>query len=314
MGWIAVLALFSGGLSAEPVRKTLQVSPAGKLTVRSDLGSVVVRGGSQESVELTVYREDGDAEELSFELAPTPEGVLLTSDYSGKRGLYGMESNRLQVRYVLRLPTRYDLDIETEGGSITVQEIEGDVRAITNLGVLSFRSVRGSIFARAENGSLSVDRCIGDIDIQTQSGTAYVGGTRGDVQLKSLAGALHLNGHHGEVEASTGSGTIQIDDVTGPVVAKTKRGDIEARLAAGDLEELRLTTLDGAVTVQVPPGLGLDLDLESPHGKVRSAYPVTRAGEPAEDGPGKPMLRGEIQGGGAPLVVRATAGARVIKG
>ena len=107
----------------------------------------------------------------------------------------------------------------------------------------------------------------------------------------------------GEVDVKTSGGQITIENVAGKVVGATSGGPIQARFAAPPSDEISLVTSGGAVVVRVPESAAFNLDATTSGGSVNSELAVSTAGKPV---PGR--LKGPVNGGGKPLVLRSSGG------
>lgn len=118
------------------------------------------------------------------------------------------------------------------------------------------------------------------------------------VDISTVNGGLEVDGVSSTVEAGTVNGDIHARSSGGPIHAKTVNGSIDVAMgAAGNTgENLEYETVNGSVTVELPPGYGSQVELSTVNGRVTTDFPVSVVGTLS---PRK--LRGTIGNGAARL-------------
>ena len=119
------------------------------------------------------------------------------------------------------------------------------------------------------------------------------------VQANSVNGALDIAGASAEVVAHTVNGRIDAASTSGPVDAETVNGSIHVRMDAipANTEDLEYSTVNGSVTLEVPPSFSGELEMETVNGSLQSDFPVTMQGRfnprhlRAKIGEGGPTIR-----------------------
>jgi DUF4097 and DUF4098 domain-containing protein YvlB len=122
------------------------------------------------------------------------------------------------------------------------------------------------------------------------------------VNVENTNGGIQLAGTRGNARLETSNGGLSLHEVEGEMTLKTTNGGIQAeltRLAAGDL---RLETTNGGVSVRLPRDARFSIDAETSNGGIASDFPV-QGGQP-----GRHSLKGDVNGGGARLVIRTSNG------
>ncbi|MEO8426046.1 MAG: hypothetical protein ABI651_02930 [Verrucomicrobiota bacterium] len=128
------------------VKKTLAVSPGGNLVVDADRGSIEVKTTQDSAVQVEVFRRitgfiNAHAREVldDHNVNIEQEGNTVTVRSKGKQGIsnaWNNDRNRLQLRYVISVPGRFNVDLKTSGGNITVDDLNGEVKVRTSGGNL----------------------------------------------------------------------------------------------------------------------------------------------------------------------------------
>ena len=121
---------------------------------------------------------------------------------------------------------------------------------------------------------------------------------------------MKVKDFHGPANVETSGGGITLERVAGKIHGETSGGGIHALLVAPLPGPVKLSTSGGGITIQVPIDAAFDLDAETSAGSVSSDLPVTVSGKVRHD-----HLRGPVNGGGNPVVLRTSAGGiHIVKG
>ena len=208
-------------------------------------------------------RESGEAEDVDqtgsenfmIYFERNGDDVLVRGEQKEKRR-WNWNGDRLRVKYVVTVPERFDVDLQTSGGSISVEDLEGTVETKTSGGSLSFGMIRGDITGRTSGGSISLNGTSGSADVHTSGGS---------ISLGKVAGT---------VKAHTSGGSISIDEVSGTIDARTSGGSIQAALTEQPAGDSELRTSGGTITVRLADGIGLDVDAKTSAGRVTTDFDV----------------------------------------
>ena len=314
---IAIAALALGltvsAFGAEDViRKGFNVSPGGTLHLDGAIGSIqIVTGGTGVAVEVVREADGRQAERRMQEHKITFEqrgnDVFIVSDHDDDRWSF-FDWDDYDVEWNIRIPSRYNVDVSTSGGSINLADIGGTVDARTSGGNIKTGRLSGQSTLKTSGGSINIGGGTARIVAHTSGGSIKVGDTTGPVEAKTSGGSITLARVHGEVVARTSGGGIRIEDAQGRVDASTSGGSIVAHLSRQPSGDSRLATSGGSVTVTLGPSIAVDLDARASGGGVSSDVPVTVLGTQDED-----SLRGEINGGGPKLTLRTSGGGIRVK-
>jgi hypothetical protein len=232
-------------------------------TIRVGAGLIDIVGADATSatVEVSPYDESSASRTAAAETRVAFDRGRLTVE-SPDRGAGGWIRRSGQVRVSVRLPQQSTVSVTT--GS-------ADIRLDGPLGAAEVQS--GS-------GDLSAGHVAGDLTFRTGSG---------DIQVTEIGG--HLRGHTGSgdvavrlakgpAEVKTASGDVTIDAADAAVWASTASGDVQVRTLRGDTA--KVTTASGDVSVGVPAGTNVWLDLTTASGSTRSD--LTMSDTPPADG------------------------------
>ena len=285
-GLVALLTLsLSPALSAsaEDFLESVPARPGGTLRVDLDQGSVEIEAHDAPQVRVDA-RAQGD---VDFELRADGDDVEFTARVQG--GFFSFFGAR-RIRVRVRVPRRFSVDIRTNGGSIDVERLAGEVRAQT----------RG--------GSIAVEGATGEAVLRTSGGSIRVEDVSGRLEANTSGGSIEARNVDGRIEARTSGGSIDLRDVAGPVEARTSGGTVRARFTRAP--EGSLQTSGGNVEVSFPRNAGVDLDARTSGGRVDVDASIL-----LEDGTAtRTEVRGRINGGGPSLTLRTSGGSIRVRG
>ncbi|MGI9174149.1 MAG: M56 family metallopeptidase [Rhodothermales bacterium] len=269
----------------EVVERTFEVSPGGTLNVRTDRGSIEVETVEADEVAVRVEieaRSDEDRQKFDLSFEQENNDVSVRGEVEGRGNWNG---DRLRIKYIITVPSQYNVDLQTSGGSISVEDLEGEVVTQTSGGSLSFGMIRGNINGQTSGGSISLDGTSGDADVHTSGGS---------ISLGKVAGT---------VKAHTSGGSISIDEVGGSIDAETSGGSITAAITEQPEGDCELRTSGGSITVRLADGIGVDVNAKTSAGRVTTEFDV-----PPRDKDEMDELEAPINGGGPRLHLRTSAG------
>ncbi|HEV2177053.1 MAG TPA: DUF4097 family beta strand repeat-containing protein [Terriglobia bacterium] len=251
----------------------------GRLILRADSGSVVVRSDSAAQVgcivRLAVYGTDeAVAKEVLSRYQLSVRNLGAAGVYIGGRFPYERRHNlSLDAGFGIHAPERYNLDIETQGGGIDVAKLDGDLRASTAGGDIRTGDVTGLVWVKTAGGDINLGNIGQRVDAETAGGHIRVGDVKGDASLTTSGGDIVAGRLEGSLRAETAGGSIYLRAASGPVMAQTAGGQIQlgecgntvdATTAAGSI---RLDGARGMVRAQTAGG---SLDLLQLQGAVRA--------------------------------------------
>jgi DUF4097 and DUF4098 domain-containing protein YvlB len=273
--------------------QTLTVDTPIQLEVKTGSGSITVRNGQADQVEVvgTIVVGRGflghsteEAEEIVRQIEANPpvrysEGRLRVGHIEDRK-----LRNNVSVSYEITVPVETQIRSHTGSGSQDLIGISGPVEASTGSGDLTFRDIGGAVEARTGSGSIRADGIGGAFKAKTGSGSVrLVQNGPGDVIARSGSGSIDLKGIDGALLADAGSGGIKV----------------EGR-QAGPWE---LDTGSGSIRIRLPEDASFELDAESNSGDIDINHPITVQGRINED-----HLKGQVRGGGSLLHVRTGSG------
>lgn len=312
--WILVLALVPRLLAdtESNLQQEYKVAPGGKLVIEADRGAIDITTGPEDTLEIKVLRkvtrssektarEILEAHKVTFE--QQGDQVMVKGRLPRDEHSWGSWGRGLSVRYVVSVPSRFNLDFRTAGGGITVASLTGEVRVATAGGGIQLAAIEGPVTCRTSGGSIHIESASGETDARTSGGSVNVGEAKAKAVLSTSGGSIRVKEVRGPLQASTSGGSIEIGVARALVDASTSGGSITAGFSGSPEEDCRLSTSGGSVRVNLPEGASADVDARTSGGRVTSHLPVTVQGEQRRS-----ELVGKLGQGGKLLKLRTSGG------
>jgi len=287
----------------EPIRLHVQI-PAGDIRVVAEpdatVATVSLEGRGRRSEQLI------EETEVSFTGGTlsvlTPDKIRLLSNVSLDLVVHLPEGSSAELRAAsadIRCEGELsELEARTASGDITAGTVTGAAQLTSASGDVRFGAAGGDVSVKTASGDVQVDRADGDLTAESASGDITAGTVTGAAQLTSASGDVRFGAAGGDVSVKTASGDVQVDRADGDLTAESASGDVHAgeiggsarvRTASGDARigsvragEADVNTVSGDISVAVPAGVGVYLDLSSMTGDVRSDLAPAEVSNSAE--------------------------------
>lgn len=249
------------------LERTFDLQPGGLLDVRTIYGDIEVAGGETSQVRVEVFRrvEGAPSEEVARALLDRHRVDLMSeantvSVRDAKRARPGPPSNEvatLRVRYVITVPSRFDLALISSDGDVDVDGVTGKLAVTSSDGDILLSRSEGEIRAESSDGDVRLSRCEGRISAtsfdgeielidvlsvpggqiraETQDGSVWMRTCRGDISAASSEGTIRLFDCDGTISATSADGSIELKDCDGTLVAMAKDGRVRADNWTGSL-------------------------------------------------------------------------------
>lgn len=205
---------------------------------------------------------------------------------AGTVTVVGGAPGAVEVRLESREPERFV--VEQVGDRILVRTVERPFGRWLVADVRVSVPPATAIEVRGASTDVTVDTAVQSLRSDLASGQVRARDVAGDVRVRSASGDFQADSVGGRLEAVTAAGEVRVLHVAGAASVTTASGqialgrvdrDLSARSASGEVEvshfagsALDVTTISGAVRVQLPPGQLVDLDLGSLSGDVSHTF------------------------------------------
>ena len=255
--------------------KQFKVTAGAEVTLDTFDGSIQVQSWDRPEVHVEIQKRGPDREvAAALEVRSSQEGNRVRVEApapKSSREFVGINVSSPSVSFVVRVPQNAQLTATTRDGSITVENVSGNV----NL--------------RSGDGSIRAGNIKGDIKAHTGDGSIAVSDVNGRVSLESGDGSIQLRGRVEDLHVRTGDGSIVIEADEGSAM----KGNWD------------VSTGDGSVAFRVPRNFNAEIDADSRDGRVRSEIEGLSA---TNDDDERGKLRGRIGNGGHTVTIRSGDG------
>src|SRR5207302_366292 len=295
------------------------------LTLRlvADLGSVnimPIQAGSSPVVRYTVHVETdarGAAaaqllKNYSLKAGTSSTGVEIAGQLFPQGAHY--TNAQFWVQFEIAVPRNYNLEVNTDAGDIATGDLGGAAVLRTQGGnIIRGRIGRAGLALHrrpvaklvTEGGHIKVidfGEVKGSVRAQTGGGGIHVIYVSGPMEVESNGGSICLTGASGAVQAATSGGSI-----TAWINPNAPPGSGPVRLEAPS----QLASGTGDIIVYIPRNLAVNIDAVVANGteqhiEADAGLHLTMQRPP--NGVGQVRAVGVLNGGGAPLKLRTTAG------
>jgi DUF4097 and DUF4098 domain-containing protein YvlB len=318
-------------------------------------GSISIVGWSNESVWVSAEVSGRDADILDVTVEERGGRVLVRSKFNQRR-----RHKETYIEIEVKVPSIFDVKINSMGGGVSIDGVEGTFSGKTMGGGLDLTNLRGELHLTTMGGEIRLTDSDVDGSVKTMGGKALVEDVFGDVKVTSMGGEvtrrrltrsngssigdqINIDTMGGDIDVPdaplgadvhTMGGDITVDSAADFVKAKTMGGDIRIRevdgwvkatTMAGDIRvlvignhDVELTSMFGEITLAIPDGADLDIDIEldytknsSRNYKIVSDFPIDMqesADWDYDQGSPRKTIRGTAAGGGNRVVVRTING------
>lgn len=287
---VAVVAAATAAHAESRIEKNLKLAPGGKFFLDSQAGGVEVAGTARDGVRVVITSAADDlAEQWTFEVQELAGEARLIAKRKGSDGksswFGGWFNSEKAPKFVVEVPSRADVEVDTGGGSVSVRSLDGNVAVDTS------------------GGSILVEKVRGNARLDTAGGSIKVEGLEGSVLADTSGGSIRIAGVTGDIKADTSGGSIALEAIAGLVDADTSGGSISASFLKGNNRGGRLETSGGSIRVALDPAIDLRIDAEASGGGVSSDIELTTTTTKSRS-----HLSGAMGKGGAVLRVETSGG------
>ncbi len=304
---LTILCLPSYAAVEGSFQRTLKVSGSVDLDVHTGSGSITVRTGSSDTVEVTGHIRatewfSSSARDRVHQIEQNPP-----IQQSGNSIRIGHVSDwnllrNISISYEIVVPAETRLKSETGSGSQTIDGVNGDLDVHSGSGSLKIGNASATVRADTGSGSITIDHVKGNVHAKTGSGSIHATDVAGGFEGNTGSGSIHLEQTApGAVRAETGSGDMELNGVRGSLEARAGSGGIRAD---GDPRGGWLVhTGSGRVRLGIPNDAAFDLDARTSSGSISLQHPVTIQGRIT-----RKEVHGKVRGGGVQVEVQTGSG------
>lgn len=249
-----------------------------KITVDGINGDILIHRAAVEDIEITAtvwvdQLEGAQAEAVSeqsfvqIEEGPT---IKITPQYKAY-GDSGKRQPRIDLDISLPEDRRFNLDVRTMNGGITLQNVEAieDIALETGNGELILHRIYGNVKGKTLNGAVRARTVQGSVDLSTGGGKMDAWDVTGALKLTAVVGDISAAGSGDEVSLSSKNGNLTVDGARAKLHAESLNGtiDIRSEVIGGDWE---VYSAVGDISLYLPAAADYTVEGSSGYGNISS--------------------------------------------
>ena len=241
----------------EETRCGAPVQEGGRLVLRTHMGSVRVKPGPADRMECQVRvsafaGNEQEARALLGRFQLTVRRLTGGSVHVGGEAVPDYPQRvRWNVSYEIQVPLRFNADIETGGGGIEVERLDGELRAATAGGEIRTGDITGPVRVETAGGDIELGSIGQRLEARTAGGCVTVGDVKGDAVLETSGGQIIAGRIEGGVRAETAGGDIILRSARTDIIAETAGGQIRIGEGGGSV---RAETSGGSILLSAARG------------------------------------------------------------
>lgn len=241
----AVTLLASGSLIASVTEKetfTYTLSDGGSFSISNVNGSITVKGGSGDSVEIIATKKadnQKELDEIEIVISESANEISVETELGGSNSWFSHHNNSGQVTYEVTVPAGTILD--------SVDTVNGDV---------DISGISGKVVAESVNGDLELSDLVGDVRLATVNGSIEAEFTR--LEGQQSVKAETVNGRVTMILPKNADVEISADTLNGGINArdfglKTDKGfvgsDLNGKIGSGSAR-MNIDTVNGSIKIK----------------------------------------------------------------
>lgn len=256
------------------IKKSWTVTKGGALDLSSCSGSIKATAASGDKLNVTIninrYKP-----EVANALKLIEDAIKMKqegNDVQIKMDCEEINENfkNVSVSFEVEIPSGYNSDLNTGGGSVSVSGLDANCKVNTGGGSVNVSKMKGdkikvntgggsvdvktissgsvsvntgggsieitdtakavNVSANTGGGSISVESLLGDSKLNTGGGSITVKSSNGKLSGNTGGGSINVNSAKGQTSLNTGGGSIELKNVEGSLSANTGGGHIEAEV------------------------------------------------------------------------------------
>jgi hypothetical protein len=287
------------GMRDEKIEKLFPVRPGGTLIFDADLANVEIVPGDSDKIRIEYIREfkvntSQEANDLRQRLtigmghtditgtANDVNTVKVTVRFADDR--QQRDRNKVRLDFRIAMPRKFNLDLRTVG-SAKVDDLDGSAKFSILGGSLKLGNVTGPVTATTKGGSLSLGDVGGDLEARASGGSVKAGHIKGKALVVAEGGSVSVE-EAAEIPEATANG-----------------GSVKVSISKQPSTDSKITANAGSIDLRLPASAAVTIDASCTAGRVSSDFEIDKN---QRDDPTR--LKGNINGGGQVLKLRATAG------
>ena len=224
--------------------RTFSISPGNDLKLDVTSGGVSITSWDKDQVYIKILGNEKAEEKIEFRFYNDDSKVELIAKRKG--GFFNWFSSGIKLRYEIKVPEKFNINVETGGGGIYTANISGDLNLSTSGGSIKFENVEGEFDVSTSGGSITGINFKGNLDASTSGGSLNFTGSDSKIKAETSGGSISLDysGVNKGIYLSTSGGGIRIalpEDFNASAKLETSGGGISCDLTANNAKKISRT-------------------------------------------------------------------------
>lgn len=211
--------------------KTFQISPGKDLLVEISSGDVIVTYWDKAEVYIKIFGNEKAFKKMNFTLKGDEESVeVIGKNKSSTSSWY----HNISAEVEIKVPSNFNLDINTAGGDIKCGGINGTAQLNTS------------------GGDVWADKFSGNLNASTSGGDVFLFCNNASIEAETSGGDINLeySGENKGIDLSTSGGDIEIklpEDFKATLDLSTSGGDVSCSLNMSNIKKSNESSLAGDI-------------------------------------------------------------------
>ncbi|MFC3749864.1 DUF4097 family beta strand repeat-containing protein [Paenibacillus sp. GCM10012306] len=186
----------------------------------------------------------------------------------------GKRQPRMNLDISLPEDRRFDIEVRTMNGGITLQNVEAikDISLETGNGQLILHRIYGDVKGKTLNGAVRARGVQGSVDLTTNGGDMNAWDVNGALKLSTVVGNISAMNSNDNIDLTSKNGNLEIDGAPLKLHAESLNGGIIVRspLVGGDWD---IYSAVGDISLYLPESGDYQLSGSSGYGDIISDLP-----------------------------------------
>jgi len=239
------------------IEKSYNVSPGGTLEIENVTGDITISSWDKNIVDIReelimdVYTEEEAEERVARKIKGySQNGNVITIKEENGSGVVDSD-------FEIKVPKKFNLEIQIRGGDLTIAQLEGNVRAVTSGGDIELVDLSGVLEITTSGGDMSFKDISGRLNARTSGG---------DIELVNIFCEANVNTSGGDIELLKATQKISLNTSGGDVDAADVEGDLNIKTSGGDIGVYNCS--GSKISMQTSGG---DIEMENIKGKISAS-------------------------------------------
>jgi len=248
---IISLLVMNIALKAEEKRiikeKSFDVNQGETITIETSGADVKIKSWDKNEVYVKILGSKRAEERMNFVIEKSGNEVRVIS--KRKMNSFFNFWGGLNLRIEAITPKNFNVNIETSGGDVDADNLNGKFNLTSSGGDIKLNSLTGELIVKTSGGDIELINTSGKINATTSGGDIECKNISGKISVKTSGGDINIQAKEGEIDAVTSGGDIKIslENNFNGIKANTSGGNIVLELPSNANASATLETFGGEI-------------------------------------------------------------------